>query len=141
MVKEIMYPLNKLLASIVEKILGTHISEETVCLCCASVIGQWVYYCNARYISPLFQQDMSSPEEIERIADYITRLSFQDLEKYSEVDKARVKEEAYVEGIREDWRRQNEAGFFFVGWKNYRVCLLNYRFPFLYKNPPEYPAT
>ncbi len=84
MVKEVMRPLNKLLASIVRGIIGTHVSEEAIRLCCTSIIGQCVYYYNARYIAQLFQRDMSSPEKIESIADHIMRFSLNGLEHYSE---------------------------------------------------------
>lgn len=56
MVKEAMGPLNKLLASIVEKIVETPVSEETIRLCCASIFGQCVYYYNARYMPSCFNE-------------------------------------------------------------------------------------
>jgi AcrR family transcriptional regulator len=84
MVKEAMRPLNRLLASIVQKIIGTSVSKEGITLCCTSIIGQCFYYYNARYISQLFRRDMSSPEEIERIADHIMQFSLKGLEHYSE---------------------------------------------------------
>jgi AcrR family transcriptional regulator len=83
MVKEVMRPLNKLLASIVRGIVGPDVSEEVIRLCCTSIIGQCVYYYNAKYITELFRQDMSSPEKIERIADHIMRFSLEGLEHYS----------------------------------------------------------
>jgi len=79
-----MRPLNKLLASIVQKIIETPVSEEGITFCCTSTIGQCVYYYNASYIAQLFRRDMSSPEEIERIADHILRFSLKGLEHYSE---------------------------------------------------------
>jgi AcrR family transcriptional regulator len=82
LVKEVMGPLNKLLASIVQKIIGTQASEETIRFCCASILGQCAYYCNARLLSRLFQRDLSSPDTIERIADHITRFSLKSLEHY-----------------------------------------------------------
>jgi TetR/AcrR family transcriptional regulator, regulator of cefoperazone and chloramphenicol sensitivity len=83
MVKEVMRPLNKLLGSIIERIVGTPVSEETVRLCCTSIVGQCAYYYNTRYITQLFKRDMSSPKEIERIADHILRFSLRGLEHYS----------------------------------------------------------
>jgi AcrR family transcriptional regulator len=88
MVVEVMRPLNELLGSIIGRILGTDVSEETVRLCCMSIIGQCAYYYNARYVSQLFNREMSSPEEIERIADHILRFSLKGLEHYSEGVKA-----------------------------------------------------
>ena len=84
MVKEVMRPLNELLASIVQRIVGTRASEEAIRLCCTSIIGQCVYYYNARYIAQLFGRDMSSPERIEGVADHIMRFSLKGLEHYSE---------------------------------------------------------
>ncbi len=84
MVREVMRPLNKLLSSIVKNIVKTPVSEEGIILCCTSIIGQCVYYYNSRYIAQLFRRDMSSPEEIERIADHIMRFSLEGLEHYSE---------------------------------------------------------
>ena len=89
MVQEVMRPLNKLLASIVRKIIGTPVREEEVLRCCTSIIGQCVYYYNVRYMTQLFRRDISSPEEIERIADHITLFSLKGLEHYAET--ARIK--------------------------------------------------
>jgi AcrR family transcriptional regulator len=84
MVDEVMRPLNRLLLSIVQKIVGVHVSKEIIRLCCASVFGQCVYYYNIRYIAQLFPRDMSAPKEIERIADHILRFSLKGLEHYLE---------------------------------------------------------
>ncbi len=88
MVAEVMRPLNKLLGSIVERIIGTDVSEEVVRLCCTSIIGQCTYYYNVRYLNQLFKRDMSDPEEIERIADHILWFSLRGLEHYSEGARA-----------------------------------------------------
>lgn len=87
MVKEVMRPLIRLLASIVQRIVGNPVSEEEILRCCTSILGQCVYYYNARYMSQLFRQDVSSPEEIERIADHIMRFSLKGLERYPEIEK------------------------------------------------------
>ena len=84
MVNEVMRPLNRLLASIIKKIVGTSVGEETIRMCCASILSQCFYYYNTRVIAPLFQRDMSEPEEIERVADHILRFSLKGLEHYSE---------------------------------------------------------
>ncbi len=88
MVAEVMRPLNKLLGSIVERIIGTGVNEEIVRHCCTSIIGQCTYYYNVRYIKQLFNRDVSSPEEIERIADHILSFSLKGLEHYSEGARA-----------------------------------------------------
>jgi TetR/AcrR family transcriptional regulator, regulator of cefoperazone and chloramphenicol sensitivity len=84
MVQEVMRPLNKLLASIVRKIVGIPVREDEILRCCTSIIGQCVYYYNVRYMTQLFRRDISSPEEIERIADHIMRFSLNSLEHYAE---------------------------------------------------------
>jgi len=80
MVKEVMGERHKLLASIIQKIVGAPGSERRVLLCCMSIIGQCVYYYNTHYTEQLLGQDMSSPEEIERIADHIMGFSLRGLE-------------------------------------------------------------
>ena len=87
MVQDVMRPLNKLLASIVQKIVGDSVSETEILRCCTSIIGQCVYYYNSRYMTQLFRQDVSSPEEIERIADHIMHFSLKGLEHYIETPK------------------------------------------------------
>ena len=66
-----MRPLNEFLASIVQKIVGNWVSETKILRCCTSIINQCVCYYNSSYMTQLFRQDVSSPEEIERIADHI----------------------------------------------------------------------
>jgi len=83
LVEENVRPLHALLASIARKIVKNSVSEETIRLCCLSIIGQCLYYYNARYIGQIFQRDMSTPDEIERIADHITRFSLRGLRHYS----------------------------------------------------------
>ncbi len=84
MLTAVMSPLNRLLASIVQKLIGAPVSEERIRLCCASILSQCFYYCNSRVITPLFKRDMSDPKEIEGIADHIMRFSLQGLQRYSE---------------------------------------------------------
>ena len=84
MVQEVMRPLNKLLASIVQEMVGDSVSEREILRCCTSIIGQCTYYYNSRYMTQLFRQDVSSPEEIEKIADHIMHFSLKGLEHYTE---------------------------------------------------------
>ena len=90
MVQDVMRPLNKLLASIVQKIVGDSVSETEILRCCTSIIGQCAYYYNSRYMTQLFRQDVSNPEEIEKIADHIMHFSLKGLEHYIETPKERV---------------------------------------------------
>jgi AcrR family transcriptional regulator len=95
LVKEIVRPRDKILASIVQKMIGTPLSEEEIRLFCASIIGQCLYYYNARSIvTQLYHQDVSKPEEIERIADHIMHFSLKGLEHYSERDEDRTIKES-----------------------------------------------
>ncbi len=83
--KEIVRPRDRILASVVQKMIGTPVSEERVWLCCASIIGQCLYYYNARaIISKLYRRDVSKADEIERIANHIVRFSLGGLEHFSE---------------------------------------------------------
>jgi rRNA processing protein Krr1/Pno1 len=94
LVKEIVRPRDKVLASIVQKMIGTPLSEEKIRLFCASIIGQCLYYYNARSIvTQLYHQDVSRPEEIEKIADHIMQFSLRSLEYYLERDEDRMKKE------------------------------------------------
>jgi AcrR family transcriptional regulator len=88
LVKEIIRPRDRVLTSIVQKMIGAPVSEERIRLCCASIIGQCFYYYDARsLIARLFQRDVSSPDEIERIADHIMEFSLKGLEHYSKYNE------------------------------------------------------
>ena len=87
LVKEVVRPRDRILASIVQKKIGTSGGEESIRLVCASIIGQCVYYYNARAILPrLYRQSVSRAGEIERIANHIVQFSLKGLEHYSEHD-------------------------------------------------------
>lgn len=94
LVKEIVRSRDKILASIIQKIIGGPISEEKIRLCCASIIGQCLYYYNARSVIPqLYHQDISDPDEIEKIADHIMQFSLMGLGYYSQRNEKRAGEE------------------------------------------------
>jgi hypothetical protein len=74
--------------------IGAPISEEEIRLCCASIIGQCLYYYNARsIITRLYHQDVSNPDEIEGIADHIMKFSLTGLDHYSKPDEDGTKKE------------------------------------------------
>ncbi len=100
LVEENVRPLHALLASIARRIVKNSVSEETIRLCCLSIIGQCLYYYNARYIAQVFQRDMSSPDEIERIADHITHFSLSALRHYSRETGEKSKKEDFLGGKR-----------------------------------------
>jgi AcrR family transcriptional regulator len=94
LVKEIVRPRDRVLASIVGKMIGTPVSDEEIRLCCASIIGQCLYYYNARSIvTRLYRQDVTKPDEIERIADHVMQFSLRGLEHDSKHDEDRTKKE------------------------------------------------
>jgi AcrR family transcriptional regulator len=82
LVEENVRPLHELLASIIRKIIGSSVSTEIIRLCCLSIVGQCLSYYNERVVTQLFQRDMATPEEIERIADHILRFSLKGLKYY-----------------------------------------------------------
>jgi TetR/AcrR family transcriptional regulator, regulator of cefoperazone and chloramphenicol sensitivity len=107
LVSEVMGPLNKLLTSIIRKIIGPRADQETLRLCCASILGQCAYYCNARLLSHFFKRDLSNPDEIERIADHIARFSAKSLDHYLRDDGDR---DRAMKGRRDDSVRLEKAG-------------------------------
>ena len=87
LVKEIVRPRDRILASIVQKKVGGPVDEERIRLCCASIIGQCIYYYHARaIIARLYRRDVSKADEIERIANHIVQFSLKGLEHYPEHD-------------------------------------------------------
>ena len=76
LVEDTIRPTYAMLSSIVREMLGAHAPEETVRLACASIVGQCLYFHNARpIVSRLFSQERFSDEDVERIAGHITRFS------------------------------------------------------------------
>jgi hypothetical protein len=68
--------------------IGTPVSEEEIRLCCASIIGQCLYYYNSRSIlTRLYHRDVTKPNEIERIANHIMQFSLKGLEHDLKHDK------------------------------------------------------
>ena len=85
LVKEVVRPRDRILASIIQKKIGTSVDKEGIRLFSASIIGQCIYYYNARaIIERLHRRDVSRAGEIERIADHIVQFSLRGLEHYSE---------------------------------------------------------
>jgi AcrR family transcriptional regulator len=98
LLEESIHPLNKLLGSIVRKIIGTPVNEDIIRLCCASILSQCFYYYNTRAIRPIFQRDMSNPEEIEGIADHIMRFSLKGVKNYMESAKMKGSKKSSLGG-------------------------------------------
>ncbi len=90
LVKEVIRPLGNLLGSIVQELAESRMDEDTIRLCCASIIGQCLHYNNARtVVSRLFQRNMYTPEGIEQIANHITQFSLNGLKHFLE-DKNKI---------------------------------------------------
>ena len=82
MIEEAFRPLFKQLTSIVKDILSDNISLEELKLCQASIIGQCLFYYHARpVISRMIPEQKYGREDIEKLAEHITRFSLAALEK------------------------------------------------------------
>jgi len=69
-------PTNELLESIVRGFLGTNATSDQVRLCAASVVGQCLHYYYTRpVIQRLYPEQHFEPEDVEQLADHITRFS------------------------------------------------------------------
>jgi TetR/AcrR family transcriptional regulator, regulator of cefoperazone and chloramphenicol sensitivity len=79
LVDEVVRPFYRVLELIIEEIVGDQLSEETIRLCCESIVSQCVRYEIKPVIIRMFQKDVYSPEGIDRIADHITRFSLMGL--------------------------------------------------------------
>jgi TetR/AcrR family transcriptional regulator, regulator of cefoperazone and chloramphenicol sensitivity len=73
-IEDVLGPLHKSLAGIVRELLG-EADSETVRLCTLSIIGQCVYYHNARKVITRLYDRTYSLEEIERLSDHIAQFS------------------------------------------------------------------
>ncbi len=98
MFKNIIRQRREVLASILRKLMGAHISEEIVRFFCMSILSQCFYYYNSRLTTILFERDMSSPGEVERIADHIMRFSLKGLEGYFKLTKVTGKVSRVAKG-------------------------------------------
>ncbi len=90
---EVVRPFYQVLESIIEEIIDRRVSEEKMLLCCESIISQCLRYKVKPVITRMFQQDVYSPEGIERIADHITQFSLMGLKHLTEADVETGKEE------------------------------------------------
>lgn len=82
-------PIAQQLESLVRKFLGRGASKQVVVLCARSIVAQCVFYHHARpVISRLYPTQQYSPEEVERLADHITRFSLGALKEFKKQLKA-----------------------------------------------------
>jgi AcrR family transcriptional regulator len=68
-------PLHLRLASIVRHLLGPDCSEQSVRLCVLSIIGQCLFYHHSRQVILRLYPLRFDPEEIEQMAEHISRFS------------------------------------------------------------------
>ena len=85
LLEEFARPVHQELASIVRELLDSRARDEAVRLCMLSVMSQCVYYYNARsVIRRLYPEQKYDAEDIERLADHITKFSLGALKEFSE---------------------------------------------------------
>lgn len=76
LVEERIRPDYTRLKSIVRELLGDRADEEIVGLCAFSIVGQCTFYRHNRsVVARLCPEQTYGPEEVERLADHITRFS------------------------------------------------------------------
>ncbi len=74
--EKFIFPAHTTLSNIIRAIVGKEIGEETIRRSSMSVIGQCLYYQNARRVVQQIDPDFRySPEDIERLADHIVGFS------------------------------------------------------------------
>jgi AcrR family transcriptional regulator len=74
-IEDILGPLHKRLAVIVADVLGSSTDNETVRFCTLSIIGQCVYYHNARLVISRLYYQKFGPEETEALSNHIIQFS------------------------------------------------------------------
>jgi TetR/AcrR family transcriptional regulator, regulator of cefoperazone and chloramphenicol sensitivity len=80
-VDEVMRPLFAFLSTTVRQLLNGRSSEQTVILCCASVVGQvFQFYLGRHVMRRLLNREKLSREEVEAVADHIGRFSIYAIE-------------------------------------------------------------
>ena len=83
-VEEAIRPLSKELEFIVRELLGSKADDELVRLCMLSVVSQCGFYHHSRaVISRLYPVQKFASQDIERLADHITRFSLSAMKSLS----------------------------------------------------------
>ena len=83
LVEESIKPFFLLLSSIVREVLGNNSTDKKVELCAMSILGQCLYFRNAKpIIFRLWRKENYSNEDIKEIADHIITFSLQALDNY-----------------------------------------------------------
>lgn len=83
MIKDQIQPLHQKINSIVKDLLKTSMGDKRIHYCSLSILGQCLYYyhCNA-VICRLFTEQGYTHNDIEKIADHITRFSLGAVKEY-----------------------------------------------------------
>lgn len=74
-VEEAIRPLYLHLGSIVRELAGNRVDEQSVHLCCLSIMGQCVFYLHARPVVTRLQKREPVAADVEQLAEHITRFS------------------------------------------------------------------
>jgi hypothetical protein len=83
LLKDLLMPTFIKLSSIVREIVGKKSTDQKVELCAMSIIGQYLYFRNAKpIIFRLRHKEAYSNEDIKEIADHIIIFSLQALNNY-----------------------------------------------------------
>ena len=86
--EKFIFPAHTTLSNIIRAIVGKDINEETIRRSSMSVIGQCLYYQNARRVVQQIDPDFRyRPEDIERLADHIVSFSLGGLRLLSQPRK------------------------------------------------------
>ncbi len=89
LVEEAARPMHQELASIVRELLEPGATEEAVRLCTLSIISQCVYYHHARSVlRRLYPEQKYGMENVDRLADHITKFSLGALQEFSQQTNA-----------------------------------------------------
>ena len=90
---QVVHPFYRVLELIIQEIIGNRANEETIRLCCESIISQCLRFKVKPVITRMFQQDLYSQEGIERVADHITQFSLMGLKHLLKDSKETYKRE------------------------------------------------
>ncbi len=74
-IEDVLGPMHKRLAAIVAEVLGDGADNETVRFCTLSIIGQCVYYHNARVVISRLYQQKFSPKDTQALSGHIAQFS------------------------------------------------------------------
>jgi AcrR family transcriptional regulator len=93
LVEETIRPSFLLLSSIVRDLMGGNADAGVVNLCCASIVGQCLYFENARPVAgKLPGNERPGPVDIERIAEHVTAFSLNAIRGLASAGKGGVEE-------------------------------------------------